>query len=107
MSSSNPILTFTLRGTQALFAIIIFGLSNSLIKGHHLGSLPSTLGIAAFAGGISFVGALLGLAGHWLEALQGQIGILLDAVIAGLNMAAGIVSHSAAVQVAKASVHGG
>jgi hypothetical protein len=91
MSSASPVLTFAIRGTQALFAIIVFGLSTSLVKGHHFGSLPSTLSFVAFAGGLSFVGALLGIAGHWVQVLQGQIGLLLDAAIAGINIAGGIV----------------
>lgn len=92
MSTTSPILTFAIRGTQALFAIVVFGLSTSLIKGHHLGSLPSTLGFVAFVGGLSFVGAILGFAAHWLVVLQGQIGVLVDAVVAGINIAGGVVS---------------
>lgn len=92
MSSTSPVLTFAIRSTQALFAIVVFGLSTTLIRGHHLGSLPSTLGFVAFVGGLSFIGALLGIAAYWMQVLQGQIGVLMDAVIAGINLAGGIVS---------------
>ncbi|UPX13861.1 uncharacterized protein EKO05_0004358 [Ascochyta rabiei] len=91
MLAPSPALTFALRGTQALFALVVFGLSTSLIRGHHLGSLSSTLGFAAFAGGLSFVGAVLGVAGQWTAVLQGQIGVLVDAVVAGINIAGGIL----------------
>ncbi|KAF1366051.1 hypothetical protein EJ07DRAFT_161099 [Lizonia empirigonia] len=91
MSTTSPALTFAIRGTQALFAIVVFSLSISLIKGHHVGSLPSTLGFVAFVGGLSFVGALLGIAAHWLVVLQGQVGVFMDAVIAGVNIAGGIL----------------
>lgn len=94
MSSSSPVLTFAIRGTQALFAIVVFGLSTSLIKGHHLGSLPSTLGFAAFAGAISVISALLGIAAHWMQVLQGKVGVLMDAVMAGINIAGGIVGDT-------------
>lgn len=91
MSTTSPALTFAIRGTQALFAIVVFGLSISLIKGHHVGSLPNTLGFVAFVGGLSFVGALLGIAAHWIVVLQGQVGVFMDAVISGVNIAGGIV----------------
>ncbi|KAJ4383965.1 hypothetical protein N0V86_000809 [Didymella sp. IMI 355093] len=91
MSSANPGITFAIRGTQALFAIIVFGLSCSLIKGHEEGTLPSTLGFAAFIGGLSFIAAILGIASHWLRILQGQLGLLVDPVVAGINLAGGIL----------------
>ncbi|KAF1933943.1 uncharacterized protein M421DRAFT_414991 [Didymella exigua CBS 183.55] len=90
-SSSSPVLTFAIRSIQALFAIVVFGLSCSLIKGHKLGDLPSTLGFVAFIGGVSFVGALLGVAAHWLQMLQGKVGLLIDTGMCGLNIAGGIV----------------
>lgn len=93
MSSTSPILTFAIRGTQALFAIVVFALSCSLIKGHHFGSLPSTLGFVAFVGGLSFIGVLFGIAAHWTQVLQSQVGVLIDAVVAGINIGGGIVSQ--------------
>lgn len=93
MSSTSPILTFAIRGTQALFAIVVFAISCSLIKGHHFGSLPSILGFVAFVGGLSFIGALLGIAAHWMQVLQGQVGVLIDAVVAGINIGGSIVSQ--------------
>jgi hypothetical protein len=95
MSSTNPSITLGIRGTQSLFAIIVFGLSCSLITGHSEGPLPPTLGLAAFIGGLSFIAAVLGIAAHWLRVLHGRLGLLVDAVIAGVNLAGGIVGTGA------------
>lgn len=92
-SATSPILNFAIRGTQALFAIIVFGLSTTLIRGHKLGSLSSSLGFVAFVGALSFLAALLGIASHWLQVLQGHIGVLIDAIIVGVNIAGGIVGQ--------------
>jgi len=91
MSTSNPAITFAIRGSHALFSVVVFGFACTLIKGHHLGSLPSTLSFAAFVGGLSFIGALLGVASHWISVLQGHMGLLIDSAIAGVNLAGGIV----------------
>ncbi|KAJ8110532.1 hypothetical protein OPT61_g6654 [Boeremia exigua] len=90
MSSSSP-LSFAIRGTQTLFAVVVLGLSSSLIKGHVLGNVPATLGFAAFAGSVSLVGALLGFAAPWVQLLQGQFGVLIDAVLVGINLAGGLL----------------
>lgn len=92
MSLTSPVVAFAIRGVQALFAIVVFGLSTTLIKGHKVGSLPLTLGFVAFVGGVSFVAALLGIASHWIKVLQGKVGMVVDAVIVGLNLAGGIAS---------------
>lgn len=92
MPSTNPVLTFTIRGTQALFAIVVFGLTTSLIKGHHLGSLPHTLIFVALVSGFSLTGAAVGIIANWATKLQGQIEVLVDAVVVILNVAGGTVS---------------
>jgi hypothetical protein len=89
----SPILNFALRGAQALFAIVVLGLSVTLIRGHQWGSLPSSLGFAAFVGGISFLAAIVGLAVTWFEFLGGVVGLAIDGVIALLNIACGIVRN--------------
>jgi hypothetical protein len=87
----SPIINFALRGAQALFAVVVLGLSVTLIRGHHLGSFPASLGFAAFVGGISFLAAIIGLAATWFEILGGMVGLVIDGVVALLNVACGIV----------------
>lgn len=89
----NAIITLALRGTQALFAVVVLGLSVGLITDHKTGSLPITLGYAAFVGGISLLGAFIGIAANWVELLQGIIGAGIDAFLTILNIAGGIVSN--------------
>ena len=89
----NAIITFALRGAQALFAVVVLGLSVGLIRDHKTGSLPVTLGYAAFVGGISLLGAFIGIAANWVELLQGIIGAGIDAVLTILNIAGGVVSN--------------
>ncbi|KAH8723893.1 marvel domain-containing protein [Phaeosphaeriaceae sp. PMI808] len=86
----SALLNFALRGFQALFGIIILGLSVTLIKGIHWGSLPSSIGYAAFVGGITVVAALVGLAATWVTFLEGWVGIIFDIVVALINLAGGI-----------------
>ncbi|KAH7402762.1 marvel domain-containing protein [Pyrenochaeta sp. MPI-SDFR-AT-0127] len=88
---SNPIINFVVRGFQFLFAIIVLGLSVSLIRDHHWGNLPATLGFAAFVGGVSIVGALLGIAASWVTFLEGTIGLIIDGLVAIINVAGGIL----------------
>jgi hypothetical protein len=87
----SSIVNFALRGFQALFAIVVLGLSITLIRGHEWGSLPASLGFGAFVGGISLVAALIGLAATWVEFLGGLIGLVIDGVIALINIAGGVV----------------
>lgn len=87
----NPIVNFGLRGAQALFAIVTLGLAATLIRGQVEG-MPAIFGYAAFAGGISFAGAIIGVASTWVELLQGIIGAAIDAFVILANIAGGIVS---------------
>lgn len=86
------IANFFLRGAQAVFAIVVIGLSVTLIRGHHFGSLPWQLGFAVFAGGLAFVAALVGLAGSCISFLEGTVGLVVDGVAALINILGGIVS---------------
>jgi len=89
----NAIITFALRGAQVLFSVVVLGLSVGLIMDHKTGGLPATLGYVAFVGGISLLGAFIGIAAHWVELLQGIIGAGIDAFLTVLNIAGGIVSN--------------
>lgn len=91
---TNAIITFALRGAQLLFSVVVLGLSVGLIKDHKIGSLPIPLGYAAFVGGITLLGAFIGIASNWVELLQGIIGAGIDAFLTLLNIAGGIVSQS-------------
>ncbi|EMD65733.1 hypothetical protein GGP41_010596 [Bipolaris sorokiniana] len=87
----SSILNVALRGVQALFGIIVLGLSVTLIRGHHWGSLPAGLGYGAFVGGLSFVAAFIGLAATWFDFLGGMVGLVIDGVVALLNLAGGVL----------------
>ncbi|EDU50007.1 MARVEL multi-domain protein [Pyrenophora tritici-repentis] len=91
MAIANPLLSFVVRGLQAVFGIVVLGISVSLVRGHHWGSLPATLGFSAFVGGITILGAALGVAGIFLGFLDGTIAIVVDAVIALINLACGVL----------------
>jgi hypothetical protein len=94
MAIANQLLNFVVRGFQALFGIVVLGISVSLIRGHHWGSLPASLGFSAFVGGVTILGAAIGVAGLFFSFLDGMIGIIVDAVVAVINAAGGIVSAS-------------
>jgi hypothetical protein len=87
----SPIINFALRGAQALFAVVVLGLSVTLIRGHQWGSLPASLGFAAFVGGVSFLGAMVGLAASFFDFLGGMVGLVVDGIVALLNVACGVV----------------
>lgn len=94
MAIANPLLNFVVRGFQALFGIVVLGISVSLIRGHHWGGLPASLGFSAFVGGVTILGAALGVAGLFFSFLDGMIGLIVDGVVAVINAAGGIVSAS-------------
>lgn len=87
----STIANWALRGAQGLFGIVILGLSVTLIRGHHWGDLPSSLGYSAFVGGITILAAGLGFAGSFISFLQGVIGMGIDAVVAVASLVGGIV----------------
>jgi hypothetical protein len=90
--TTSPIINWALRAFQALFGIVILGLSVTLIRGHHWGSLPSSIGYAAFVGGVTILAALVGVAATWVSFLEGVVGLAVDGIVAILNIAGGIVS---------------
>jgi hypothetical protein len=91
VNMASPILNFVLRGTQALFGIVVLGLSVTLIRGHNWGDLPASLGYGAFVGGLSFVAALVGLAASWFDFLGGMVGLVIDGFVALVNIAGGVL----------------
>ena len=93
VSFGTPLVNWILRAFQALFGIVILGLSVTLIRGHHIGSLPASLGYAAFAGGVAILAALVGIAAVWLSFLEGFVGMTIDGLVAILNIIGGIVSE--------------
>jgi hypothetical protein len=90
--TTSPIINWALRAFQALFGIVILGLSVTLIRGHHWGNLPSSIGYAAFVGGVTILAALVGVAATWVSFLEGVVGLAVDGIVAILNIAGGIVS---------------
>jgi hypothetical protein len=90
----SPLINWVLRAFQFLFGIVILGLCVTLIRGHHWGGLPASLGYGAFVGGVTILAALVGIAAVWLEFLDGIVGLAVDALAALLNLAGGVVSQS-------------
>ncbi|KAI4929381.1 uncharacterized protein J4E92_005045 [Alternaria infectoria] len=92
MAIANPLLNFVVRGFQALFGIVVLGISVSLIRGHHWGGLPASLGFSAFVGGVTILGAAIGVAGLFFSFLDGMIGLIVDGAVAVINAAGGILT---------------
>ncbi|KAL6705876.1 hypothetical protein ACN47E_006336 [Coniothyrium glycines] len=90
MALASPILSLVLRGFQFVFGIIVLGLSVTLIRGHHWGSTPASLIFGAFVGGVSVLGALVGLAATWISLLEGVVGLAVDGLVALVNVAGGV-----------------
>lgn len=90
---TNTIVNIALRAFQLFCSFCVLGLSVGLIKGQGLNtSAPISLKYAAFVGGLTLVGGLVGLASEWVSRLQGKIMLLLDAIIMVVNLAGGVVS---------------
>ncbi|KAH3948971.1 hypothetical protein HBI70_124660 [Parastagonospora nodorum] len=88
--SISTLANWVCRAFQLLFGIVILGLSVTLIRGHHWGALPATLGYAAFLGGVTIIAALIGIAAVWITFLEGIVGMAIDVFAALLNIAGGI-----------------
>lgn len=87
----STIANWALRAAQGLFGIVILGLSVTLIRSHHWGDLPSSLGYSAFVGGITILAAGLGVVGSFVSFLQGFVGMAIDGVVAVASIVGGIV----------------
>ncbi|KAL5119520.1 hypothetical protein ACEQ8H_002585 [Pleosporales sp. CAS-2024a] len=88
--SMTPLINWALRALQFLFGVVVLGLSVTLIRGHHWGDFPSSLGYGAFLGGVTILGALVGMGSTWVAFLPGMIGAGIDGLLAVLNIAGGI-----------------
>ena len=87
-----------LRTLQALFGIIVLGLSVTLIRGHNplhwtVSKLPTLLPFSAAIGGLTVAGALLGFVLSWTEFLRGFFEIILDIAVLLANLVGGVVCH--------------
>jgi hypothetical protein len=92
MSSGSPLVNFVLRGFQLVFASVVLGLSVSLVRGQAEGSnSPISLRYASFVGGLTFIAAIIGIAGEWVSVLQGKVGLLIDGIVTLVNVAGGVV----------------
>ena len=96
--SISTLANWVCRAFQLLFGIVILGLSVTLIRGHHWGALPATLGYAAFLGGVTIIAALVGVAAVWITFLEGIVGMAIDVLAALLNIAGGIVRPTSPLQ---------
>ncbi|KAF2270814.1 hypothetical protein CC78DRAFT_527811 [Lojkania enalia] len=88
---SLAVVALSLRGFQVLFAIVVLGVTATLLKGQVYGAPPATLSFTAFAGAVSLIGAFVGIAGNWMEMLRGIIIFAVDGVLTLINLAAGLL----------------
>ncbi|KAF2741384.1 hypothetical protein EJ04DRAFT_571486 [Polyplosphaeria fusca] len=87
------IANLAVRGFQVLFAIVVLGVTGTLISGQdtRLEKVPATYGFITFAGAVAMIGAAVGIAANWVEMLNGAITWGVDGVIALINLAAGVL----------------
>ncbi|KAF2022050.1 hypothetical protein BU24DRAFT_404967 [Aaosphaeria arxii CBS 175.79] len=85
---------FGLRAFQGIFAIVVLGLSVTLIKGQGIGSYPASFGYAAFVGGITILGAILGGAAAVFDQFQGIMTMAMDGLLILINLAGGIIKNA-------------
>lgn len=90
----SSIFNIVLRGAQALFGIVVMGLTITLIRNHHWGETPASLIFGATIGALSFVAAIIGFAGIWIAFLGGMVSVTIDGIIALVNIIGGIVCIS-------------
>jgi hypothetical protein len=107
MQTKNLVSNSLLRGLQMLFAIIVIGLSVTLIKTHNTTAAeasklsetyasfpkaPTILSLAAAVGGLSLVAAVFNLCVTWTEFLSVYVETLTDVVVLAANVVVGLVS---------------
>ncbi|KAF2642985.1 hypothetical protein P280DRAFT_241617 [Massarina eburnea CBS 473.64] len=91
MTSTTPLINLTIRSTQLLFSIITLTLSASLVKGQHPHlNAPTILKYATFAGAATLLAALVGLATEWASVLQGKVMLVVDFMVAVVNILGGV-----------------
>ncbi|EHL01661.1 hypothetical protein M7I_2295 [Glarea lozoyensis 74030] len=94
------IVTLAARAFQALFSIVVLGLSIALLKGwgpfysseefHKNGSPPAIHGYGAFCGGAALLVSIVGIVSCFFEALQGIVVLALDGIACLFVVAGGI-----------------
>ncbi|KAF2032181.1 hypothetical protein EK21DRAFT_110129 [Setomelanomma holmii] len=100
INKCNIIISSALRALQILFAVVVLGLSVTLVKDHnnHGGygdagwsSVPTILPLAAGIGAISLAAAILSLAIAWTNFLREYIEMLVDVVVIVVNIVGGTI----------------
>jgi hypothetical protein len=101
-SKLNLVSTSLLRGFQMLFAIVVIGLSTTLLKNYDnrpaltnediRTSAPHILPMAIAVGCLSLVAAIFNLAVAWTQFLREYIEFLVDVAVIFVNIIAGSVS---------------
>ncbi|CEL03841.1 hypothetical protein ASPCAL04981 [Aspergillus calidoustus] len=81
-----------LRGFQAIFAVIVLGISVDLARGQEtaLESVPAATGYAAFCGAFGTLAAFIGVASLFVSSLEGIVTWALDGLSSLTMLAAGI-----------------
>jgi hypothetical protein len=94
----NLLASSVLRGIQMLFAIVVIGLSVTLVKGHNdhngftgLSKPPTILPLATAIGALSLVTAVFSLFVSWTDLLREYIEMLVDVVVIMANITGGTV----------------
>jgi hypothetical protein len=81
-----------LRATQIISAFVVLGLSADLVANKfQLQPTPFILVWATFAGAVSVLISIVGLASNWYESLEGKGILFLDGLMVLLNFAGSIV----------------
>lgn len=101
----NLIIGSGLRGLQVVFALVVLGLSATLIKTHgtngegyweyKTSGIPPTLSLATAIGAVTLMAAIFNLVVAWTDLLREYIEILIDLVIMVANVVCGTVSRLA------------
>ena len=92
---ASTVVNFAIRGFQVVFAAVVLGLSVSLVRGQAPGAnSPISLRYTSFVGGLSLVTAFVGIAGEFFTLIQGKISLIMDTIVALVNIAGGVVGHS-------------
>jgi len=98
MPHLKPLLPATiLRVIQVLLGIITLGLSITLLKGWApfktgISRAPILLLFSVGIGGVTLIGAVLGLVLAWSEFLRGYFEVVIDIVVLLANVVGGVVS---------------
>lgn len=84
--------TLITRGFQALFAVVVLGVSIHAVRWQEHGSAPAVTSYSAFAGAFGLLTALIGIASIWISVIPALIMAAVDALASLILLAGGIVS---------------